>query len=297
MKKLTAAALGLVALTCLPASAANWSDTSIQVKTGSDYQEPGIADKVQKTTYSFNHVSGYSVGSNFFNVDMIKSNDKDPANTSSPGTSQGAQEVYAVYRHSVSLSKLFSTKMEFGPVRDMEFTAGFDFSAKNTQFAPQVWKLMAGPVFSFKVPGFLTIGVLYYKETNHNAFGGFATSKGGALNVTFDPTYQVAGAWGIDVPLGTVATKVKGFFTYTGTKGKDGSGVETKPETLLNAFWMFDFSPILGAKKGTFQIGPGLQYWNNKFGDPTFATKAETPAGSVVNPKTTTFVAALEYHF
>jgi nucleoside-specific outer membrane channel protein Tsx len=295
MKKLTAAALGLIALAALPVSAANWSDTSLGFKTGSNFQEPGIADKVQKNILSLTHVSGYAYGSNFFNVDMLKSDSKDPANSSSPGTSEGAQEVYVAYKHTISLSKLFGSKMEFGPVRDVEVTGGFDWSAKNTTFAPQVWKLMVGPQLSFKVPGFFTIAALYYKETNHNAFGGYAASKGGALNPHFDPTYQIAGAWGIDVPV--LTSKFKGFFTYTGAKGKDGSAVDTKPETLLNAYWMFDFGTIFGAKKGTWAVGPGFQYWNNKFGDPTYATKADTPAGSVVNPKTTCVMAALEYHF
>jgi nucleoside-specific outer membrane channel protein Tsx len=300
MKTLTLAALGLVALVAVPAQAAIWSDTSLGFKTSSNFQEPGVKDSVKKDIFSLTHASGYSVGSNFFNVDMLKSGPTDPANTEGtvPGQkSDGAQEVYVTYKHTLSLSKVFSTKMEFGPVRDMEVTGGFDYSAKNTTFAPQVWKLMVGPQFSFKVPGFLTVAVLYYKETNHNSFGAFNIAKGGSLNPSFDPTYQIAGAWGIDAPIGAVNTKVKGFFTYTGAKGKDGSGVETKPETLFNIYWMGDISPIFGAKKGTFQVGPGFQYWNNKFGDPTYATPADVPAGSVVNPKTSAFMVSLEYHF
>jgi len=292
MKKLTLALLGLATLAAVPARAADWSDTSLGFRTGSKFQEPGIADAIQKNILSLNHVSGYSLGSNFFNVDMLKSDSKDPMNSEGPGTSGGAQEVYIAYRHNLSLSKVFGSKLEFGPVRDIEFTAGFDYNAKNTQFAPSVFKLMVGPNFSFKVPGFLTVGVLYYKEKNHNAYGTFA--PGGTLDVSFDPTYQIAAAWGINLPLGPVATKFKGFGTFTGTKGKTGDMVDTKAETLIDTFWMFDASPVLGAKAGTWQIGPGFQYWNNKFGNPTFAPG---DTGGMVNPKTTCFQMALEYHF
>jgi len=198
------------------------------------------------------------------------------------------------YRHNLSMSSLFKTKAEFGPVRDIEFTAGFDYNAKNTAFAPKVFKIMAGPTFSFKVPGFATLGVLYYKEKNHNGIIG----EGAGVDVSFDPTYQIAAAWGIDIPLGPVATKFKGFGTYTGAKGKDGFGIETKPETLVDMFWMFDASPALGAKKGTWQIGPGFQYWNNKFGGKTVSPEeagASTPWFS--NPKTTCVQFGIEYHF
>jgi hypothetical protein len=244
-------------------------------------------------------VSGYSLGTNFFNVDMLKSDLNDPANGAG---SNGAQEVYVAYRTNLSLSKLFSTKMSNSVIRDVELTAGFDYNSKNTTFAPSVFKVMAGPTVAFQVPGFLTLGVLYYDEKNHNAFGSFHTSQGGGPNPAFKSTYQVAAAWGIDVKLGAVNTKVKGFGTYTGTKGKDGNGVDTVAETLIDIYWMFDASPIFGAKKGTWQIGPGYEYWNNKFGDPTYASFAEAKAATggnafAVNPKTNCFMLALEYHF
>ena len=298
MKNLTLAALGLVALAAVPVHAADWSDTFLGYRTGSKFQETAIQDAIKKDIYSLSHVSGYSMGTNFFNVDMLKSDLKDPANSSSPGAAaRGAQEVYVAYRTNLSLSKLFSTKMSGGIVRDVEFTAGFDYNSKNTTFAPSVFKVMAGPTVAFQVPGFFTLGVLYYNEKNHNAFGGYDTKIGGGQNVSFDPTYQVAAAWGIDVKLGDVNTKVKGFGTFTGAKGKDGSGVQTKPETLVDIYWMFDASPLLGAKKGTWQIGPGFEYWDAKFGDPTYKTWAATPSGSVVNPQVNCFMLSLEYHF
>jgi nucleoside-specific outer membrane channel protein Tsx len=303
MKKLTLAALGIIALASLPVSAADWSDTFLGYRTGSKFQETAVPDAIKKDIYSLQHVSGFSMGTNFFNVDMLKSDLKDPANTSSPGTSRGAQEVYVAYRNNLSLSKLFGAKMSNSIIRDAEFTTGFDYNSKNTTFAPSVFKIMAGPTVAFQVPGFFTLGVLYYNEKNHNAFGGFDATKGGGLNVSFDPTYQVAAAWGINVPLGKVDTKVKGFGTYTGAKGKDGGGVKTVPETLIDIYWMFDISPVLGAKKGTWQIGPGYEYWDAKFGDPTYKTQAAanaaSPAGifTQVNPQVNCFMLALEYHF
>ena len=303
MNKLTLTALGIVALAALPLSAADWSDTSLGYRYGTQFQEPANPDSMAKNILNLTHVSGYSLGSNFFSVDMLNSSATDPSNNAQNNANfqkQGAHEVYVSYKHNLSLGKVFATKIDFGPVRGMDFSFGFDYAAKNTTFAPAVYKLMAGPTFNFKVPGFLNVSALYYKEKNHNAFGGFRIPQGGTTDVVFKGTYQIAAAWGIPVALGPVNTSVKGFATFTGAKGKDGSGVETKLETLFRGFWMFDISPVLGCKKNTWQIGPGFEYWDNKFGDPTFATAAEASAsgtGGGVNPKTTCLMAALEIHF
>jgi len=81
------------------ASAADWSDTFVGYRQSSKFQEPGAATDIRKDILSFTHVSGYKYGSNFFTSDFLMSDDKDPAN----GGGGGAQEVYAVYRHQLSL--------------------------------------------------------------------------------------------------------------------------------------------------------------------------------------------------
>ena len=77
----------------------------------------------------------------------------------------------------------------------------------------------------------------------------------------------------------------------------DNPNVKTVTETLMDAYYMVDFSSLVGAKAGTWQIGPGFEYWNAKFGDPAYRTWANTPGGNVVNPTTTALMAAIEYHF
>ena len=296
MKKLTLA-LGIAAL-ALPVGAATWSDTNLGYRTGNNFREPGYQSSIQKQILYLTHVSGNSLGSNFFNVDMLKSDSNDPVNNAGgagPESKKGAQEVYVTYRNNLSFSAMTGKKVEAGIIHDVEWTTGFDYNSKNTEFAPSVYKLMTGPTLSFKVPGFLTVGLQYYKEWNHNTFGTF--TPGGHTNVTFDGTYQINAAWGINAPLGPVSGKFKGFAAFTGPKGKDGGLTDTKLETLIDMFWMADFSSALKAKKGTWQVGPGFEYWNNKFGDPTYQTVAETPAFKTVNPKTTTMMVALEYHF
>ncbi len=68
--------------------AADWSDTSIGIRTGSKFAEPFGVNDIKKTIVDFNHVSGYKYGTNFFNIDFLMSDSKDPAGA---GSTEGAQ--------------------------------------------------------------------------------------------------------------------------------------------------------------------------------------------------------------
>ena len=259
--------IGLLGALALGASsnlyAADWSDTFVGYRYSSKFAEPAISGDISKNIFQLNHVSGYKYGTNFFNVDFLISDNKDPA----AGGGGGAQEVYAVYRHNLSLSKVSGVPMKFGVIRDVGITAGFDFSSKDTAFAPRVRKFVIGPTFSFDVPGFFDVSLLYRTERNHNGIVG--------ADVSFDPTYGVSAAWGIPFQMG-LPVVFKGFADFIGKKGKDGFGVETEPETLINASLMFDVGSLAGLKQAVF-VGPGYQYWNNKFGSTGVGTRESAP--------------------
>ena len=84
------------------ANAANWSDDSVGLRYVSDQSEPGVSHKVAKNVMNFTHVSGDNLGTNFFTIDLLKSNSADPSNAG-PG---GAQEWYGFYKRTFSLSAL-----------------------------------------------------------------------------------------------------------------------------------------------------------------------------------------------
>ena len=254
------------------ASAADWSDTFVGYRVGNKFQEPCCADiDIHKDIFSFTHVSGYKYGMNFFTADFLISDEKDPV----AGGGGGAQEVYAVYRHLLSLSAVTKTSMTFGPIKDIGFTIGADLNSKNDAFAPRVQKFVIGPTLKFKVPGFFDISLFYRTEKNHN----------GIVNrdVNFDPTYGVSMAWGI--PIKAINSKFDGFIDHIGPKGLDGFGFDTKAETLARLFLMYDIGSLAG-KAGTFYLGAGYEYWNNKFGGNPFN-----------NGKTSAPMLAAEAHF
>ena len=185
--------------------------------------------------------------------------------------SGGAKEIYFVFRETLSSSKIFGTEYG-GLIRDIGLTFGTDLSYKDDAFNARVRKFVIGPTVDFNVPGFFNIGLQAYFEHNNNGI----VKQG----VDFDPTWRVAGAWGIPFEVG-LPFMFKGFFTVTGEKGKDGFNNDTAYEVLLESALLADVGPNLGAEKGHFYIGLGYQWWKNKFGnDPKFTavgTEASVP--------------------
>jgi hypothetical protein len=241
-------AIAAVLLASSSAFAADWSSNAITYGYAPHQSEPGVSDKVAKNIMTFTHVSGDKLGSNLFNIDLLKSNSVDPAN----GGAQGAQEWYGFYQRNFSLNAMTGNKTGYGIAKDLNLTARVDAGAKNTTFAPSPRKLRLGMSAAMPVTaGFWDIGIAAYKENNNNGFTGKA--------VSFDVAPSLSSAWAIPVAgIGTFG----GFASIVGPKGKDGFGAETATETLIRATFMFD---VMGPQSG-LSAGVGLEYWNNKFG-------------------------------
>lgn len=142
---MTRLALALLVAATLPLSAADWSDTFIGYRYGTQFREPGIDGTVKKNIVQLGHVSGWAYGTNFFNADMLMSDRNDPT---ASGNS-GANEVYVLYRGSLSLGKLTGKNLAFGPVKDISLTAGFDFNSKDT--APATNKRVTAPMAQLQI--------------------------------------------------------------------------------------------------------------------------------------------------
>ncbi len=250
MPKLAALLAALIGSTVASTTAqsADFAVNSIGYRYAPSQSEPGVTDKVSKNIFTFTHFSVDSLGTNFFTIDLLKSSSKDPAN----GGAQGAQEWYGFYQRNFSLSSMTGNKNGYGFAKDVSLTARFDAGSKNTTFAPSPLKLWLGVEAALPVSaGFWNVGVSAYKETNNNGIVG--------KSVSFKVAPALTSAWAI--PVGGIGT-FGGFLGIVGPKGKDGFGVETKTETLLQAKFMFD---VMGPKSG-LTAGVGVEYWNNKFG-------------------------------
>lgn len=286
----TAAALAFAAAIAPSAVlAATWSDTYVGYRYGTEFREPTNTKDVEKHVLQFTHASGYSVGQNFLNLDILQSDNWDPASPHKRGEGSGATEFYLTYRHQVHLGKVFERSFAFGPVKEVAVTAGFDLNTKNTAFAPRKRLLVVGPTLKFDVPGFLDVSLLLGKEWNHCGLGGPACPKS---DISFDPQWIISAAWGIPFNAGSVPLKFQGFINVIGEKGDDYAGVKTHTETLMRTSLMVDVGQMAWGKKNTFLMGVGYEYWRNKFGNHAYGNGVEKPG---IDTNAPTF--QMEWHF
>ncbi|PWV62406.1 hypothetical protein [Plasticicumulans acidivorans] len=254
---LAALAFGLSAP--LSSHAAGFSDTFIGYRYGNQFSEPSKPDDISKNIVQFTHASSYKLGSNFFNLDMLMSDDNDPAHNSD----DGATEFYATFRSQLHASKVFDRDFKYGIIRDLGLTFGFDANTKDTTFAPRKRLIAIGPTLKFDVPGFFDLSFMYTKEWNHKGIPGTPDP-----DHEFDGTYMISAAWAIPFSVHDTPMKFQGFANYIGPKGEDYNYRDTEAEFLLRTSLMVDVGKLVADSKGTLFAGVGYEYWHNKFGNP-----------------------------
>ena len=283
----TTKTLAFLALACAGnlASAATWSDSFLGYRYGTQFHEPSNTKDVRKHVLQYSQSSGYSVGQNFVNLDILQSDKNDP----SSGGDTGATEFYLTYRHQLHLGKLLERDLSFGPVKEVAFTAGFDLNTKNTTFAPRKRLVVAGPTLKFKVPnnGFFDLSLLAGKEWNHCGLASCTDHEHG-----FDTQLILSAAWGLPFQAGPVPLKFQGFLNYNTDKGKDYAGVKTEAETLMRTSLMVDVGQMAAGRKNTLLLGVGYEMWLNKFGNHATAAGVTKPG---INTYAPTF--QVEWHF
>jgi hypothetical protein len=250
------ALIGTTLLSAAVASpAAEFSDTAISYRYGTQFREPFNNQDIIKNIFALTHASGFAYGQNFVNVDFLISNNKDP---STPGGS-GAQEAYVVYRNTLDIGKITGQPMNWGVIRGVGLTSGFDVNTKNdVGYASKKRMFVIGPQLSFDVPGFLNIGVLELRESN--------APVGHPQRYYYKWHPMLTSSWLIPIP-GAPRFQFEGFVNYIAAKGKDEFGGNTKPETDFDGQVMFDVSGFMGGTKGLFRVGAEYQLWKNKFGN------------------------------
>jgi hypothetical protein len=259
-----------------------YSDTSMSYEWGPTYTDPGSASRFDKMQLFFTHADGYKYGENFFNVDVLFSNNKDPSGDTVVGTPlgspNGSTEIFIVDRHEVSLNAVTGTEMfKFAPVvNDVRLEFGGNLGTQDTQFAESLKAFIIGPNIALAVPGgsgFWNLGFHLYKEWNSDGFGNGCGVVNGVLGcqstgVNFDPTFQFETVWGYNFHVFGERFKWEGVISVILPKGKDGGGVQTVTEMFSKTKIKYDIGNLIMQKEHVVEMGFGVQYWIDKFGNP-----------------------------
>ncbi len=279
----------LLGVYSLPVKALEWSDNSIDWRYGRNFREPFNSQDIAKNIFTLVHADGYKYGSNYLNVSMLVSDNKDPSSATS---TSGAKDLYIVYRHTLDFGKISGNTIKFGPVRGTGVTIGFDLDNKpDLGYNSRKRMLVLGQTLMMDVPGFLNISLLEAWESNNPS-----VSPGGPPYPTypghryyFSPHPMLSAVWGI--PLGSLPWSFEGFANFIAAKGKDETGNDTVPETIIDMQVMYDICALAGCAKNTFRAGFEYWYWDNKFGN------SDSTVGALGGNRARTPMVRAEYHF
>ena len=255
---------GALAIGAPIAHAFEWSDTSIGWRYGTKFGEPFIAQDIKKNILSLTHADGWKYGDNFLNVDALFSDKNDPEDCTNGVCTGTAREIYVVYRGTFSLGRMTSTDFQYGAIKDLGVTLGFDVNRKDDAgYNSRKRMLVLGPRLAFDVPGFFNAGVYALWESNAPC----STFPGG----TCVPRYRYKThpmlnlTWG--VPLGSSGLSFSGYLDFIASKGNDEFGAPTKAETHFDGALMYDVGAVLGGPAAKYKVGVGYEWWKNKFGN------------------------------
>lgn len=267
-----------------PAQALDWSDTAVSWRYGSRFAEPFNPDHIDKHVLALTHASGYKYGSNYLNLDWLKSDRNDPR--SLDGDS-GAEEAYLLYRHTLDIGALSGRELRFGKVKGIGLTAGFDLNTKrDVGYNSRKRMLVVGPTLMWDVPGFLSTSILLVRESNAPS-GAFAPISDVRGRYKYENHPMLNVSWGI--PLDE-RWAFEGYANFIAEKGLDETGNPTGAETNIDMQLMYDVGAHFGQKKNRFRVGVEYQFWNNKFGNTRVTTGGRGQRAS-------TPMIRAEYHF
>lgn len=270
-------------------------DDNVSWFYGTNFREPyvghgetdNIANNIPKNGIDFQHIDGGNkYGDNFLDITLLIANRQNPVSVAyyHNNAGNGSMDFYTTFRHDIVLSRLFNTKkLSFGPIDDVALTIGADIAAKNDDFSNERKSPMVGPSILFKAPnhGVIKVSAMWTKEWNEEgtditSWGMDGQPKTWGKQVTYDNTYTIQAVWHIPFAVGRVPLTFRGFGVFNGSKGLNAGTLPapgaqvvyqgTKPETLLAPELMWSFGQHLFGEKHRWEIGPGYQWWNNKFG-------------------------------
>ena len=268
-----------------------FSDTQLSYWHQFTSSDPSLSYPAAKEVVTVTHVDAWKYGSNYINIDFLKSDNKDPAAPwggpaypiPNGGAGDGAFEIYGLYRGTLSFNELSnSVAFNVGPVKDVALYFGGDLNTKNTTFAPMTRKVVIGLQAALDVPGYLNVSANFAKEWNHNGIVpllGFPPGMSEYVNFNGTALFEIQ--YMQPLAFTGVPMKFSGFTNVTLPKGADGFGNQTITELLTDNRLTLDLGKLVSNKTNTFDLFVGYRFWLNKFGT------NPNPAGSAYVTGTT----------
>jgi nucleoside-specific outer membrane channel protein Tsx len=182
----------------LPAQAADWSSTNVQLLHGNGFE----LGEDSRTIFTLENATGWKYGDTFFFIDVTEP------------TGDGT-ELYAEFSPRFSFSKIFGSDLSFGFVKDIML-------ATNFEMGEDINTTLIGVGLPLDIPGFAYADINLYVRDSHRDFAEEQTDTGGQVTLTWNRPFSIgASKWNFE-----------GFFDYA--FGED-SGSDPKEDNIITA--------------------------------------------------------------
>jgi hypothetical protein len=303
------------------------NDNSVSFTWTPSATDPGVDfnnhPAFKKYTAEFTHFDIWAYGTNFLDLNYIKSDRNNPVFDQLGAT--GSVEFFALWRSTLGLNQLTHSKMFSSFLfKNIEFEFGGNFNTENDGVSPQLQAYVFGPQFDLNLPGTVNFSILAYKEFNHNSYMSSASpipaldvpGFSGDREFKWAPRLELLVAeplpflpWPVTFGNVTSVTFPKGTgissanlaeMCAVGASGGCAPGTNpaaafTKTEVRTDSRLTLDASKLWFDKPGIWDMYVGYRYWYNKFG-----TDHNAPLFSHIAPNTSiesTAYLGMTYHF
>lgn len=239
---------GLLAAS-LPAAAAEWSSTELDLKLGRQvapaFAQGGSA-AANTQVLTLQHASGWGFGDVFFFVDALRDNRRDGFNDN---------DAYGEWYVNFSAGKLLNQPVQFGAVKDVGLLAGLNAGAN-----AKVRKYLPGVRLSWDAPGFAFLNsdfTLYLDDSAGAARGGAPRETG---------SYMLDINWARPVEIGAQSFSLEGHVEYIGAR-RNEFGTPLGHWVLAQPQLRWDAGKAWGGQAHRVMLGVAYQYWRNKLSD------------------------------
>jgi hypothetical protein len=261
----------------------------------------GNSNSFNKFVGEFTHFDAWQYGTNFVDINVIKSDNNNPIGDRFLSGASGSTELFVVERSTLGFNQLTNSKMFSNFLfKNVEFEFGGNFNTENDGVAPQLDAPVAGLQFdlNMNLPGTVNLSVLAYKEFNNNNYW-IVGDYSGSREYKVAPRLELLIAEPLSflpIPVSwhnfTAVTFPKGAGLSTahlnalcasvgGCTGTNPDAVFTKTEVFEDNRIVLDASKLWFNKPGKWELYAGYRYWYNKFG-----TDHNAPLFSQIAPGT-----------
>jgi len=245
------ALIGIAALTAvaliatIPAQAADWSNTELNLQYGSldtpftGFIEPGLKESKNTFIITLQHASGWKYGDNFFFFDILLA---DEAGVNGFND----RDIYGEWYPYFSFRKIGGKEMGKGALKDVRLITGLNYASQ-----AKVLKFLPGIGLSWNAPGFAFL---------NTDFTAYIDSSAGVDN---GGVPKEDDSWMVDVnwkrPFGKKFS-IEGHVEYIGSRTNEFGGDVS--------WWVLGQPQFRYYLADNVAIGIEWQFWINKLGDP-----------------------------